>query len=111
MVLSKKYWCNRASRTSKPKKFPFRPGMNANAEIKTQRKDGVISVPITSVNARVKGSDQSIEDKKKEMTSNANPDQDNGSAPVVGSSDLEEVVFLVQPDGTIKKVLVQSGIQ
>lgn len=95
---------------SKPRKFPFRPGMNANAEIKTQRKDGVISVPITSVNARVRGSEQSIEEKKKEMSANSNPDQ-GAQNPVVGGSDLEEVVFLVQADGTVKKVAVQSGIQ
>ena len=51
---------------SKPKKFPFRPGMNASADIKTHRKDNVLSVPINAVAARVKGSDKSIEDKKKE---------------------------------------------
>ncbi|RYY54005.1 MAG: efflux RND transporter periplasmic adaptor subunit [Chitinophagaceae bacterium] len=96
---------------ARPRKFPFRPGMNATADIKTQRKDNVISVPITSVNARVKGSDQSIDDKKKELSTNSNPDQAAENAPVVGSSDLEEVVFVVQADGTIKKVLVQSGIQ
>ena len=96
---------------SKPKKFPFRPGMNANADIKTQRKDGVLTVPITSVNARVRGSDQSIEEKKKELSTNANPDQAGQTAPAVVSNDLEEVVFVVQADGTIKKILVQSGIQ
>jgi len=31
---------------TKPKKFPFRPGMNASADIKTKRKDNVVSVPI-----------------------------------------------------------------
>jgi HlyD family secretion protein len=51
---------------SKPKKFPFRPGMNASADIKTQRHENVLAVPITAVNARVKGSDKSIADKKKE---------------------------------------------
>ncbi|MET0636088.1 MAG: efflux RND transporter periplasmic adaptor subunit [Chitinophagaceae bacterium] len=97
---------------SKPRKFPFRPGMNANADIKTQRKDNVLAVPITSVNARVRGSDQSIDDKKKELSSTANPDQSTGQAtPAVESNDLEEVVFVVQPDGTVKKVVVETGIQ
>ncbi|RYY60990.1 MAG: HlyD family efflux transporter periplasmic adaptor subunit [Chitinophagaceae bacterium] len=96
---------------SKPRKFPFRPGMNANADIKTQRKDNILTVPITAVNARVRGSDQSIDEKKQEISNNANPDMANQSAPAVVSNDLEEVVFVVQPDGTIKKVLVQSGIQ
>src|SRR5260221_987412 len=48
------------------KKFPFRPGMNASADIKTRRVDNVLAVPIASVNARVKGSDKSAADKKKE---------------------------------------------
>ena len=51
---------------AKPKNFPFRPGMNASAEIKTKRHDNVLAAPITSVNARVKGSDQSISERKKE---------------------------------------------
>lgn len=46
--------------------FPFRPGMNASADIKTRRVDNVLAVPISAVNARVKGSDQSMADKKKE---------------------------------------------
>src|SRR5215217_9228788 len=43
------------------KKFPFRPGMNASVDIKTKRKDNVISVPIAAVGSRVKGSDQNVE--------------------------------------------------
>ena len=95
----------------KPKNFPFRPGMNASADIKTRRKDSVLSVPITAVNARVKGSDQSIADKKLE---NAQGKEEPGmqSGPEVSiSNELEEVVFVVQADGTVKKVVVKSGIQ
>ena len=40
--------------------------MNASADIKTRRHDNVLSVPITAVNARVKGSDKNMADKKKE---------------------------------------------
>ena len=49
-----------------PKKFPFRPGMNASADIKTKRHDNVVAIPITAVNARVKGSDKSMADIKKQ---------------------------------------------
>lgn len=94
---------------SKPKKFPFRPGMNASADIRTMRKNGVIAVPITSVSARVKGSDQSIEDKKKEAEKNK--DENSQDAVTVDSDELEEVVFILQPDKTVKKVMVKSGIQ
>ncbi|HEY5967018.1 MAG TPA: efflux RND transporter periplasmic adaptor subunit, partial [Chitinophagaceae bacterium] len=51
---------------SKPKCFPFRPGMNASADIKTKRRDNVLSVPINSVTTRVIGSDKTIADQKKE---------------------------------------------
>ena len=40
---------------SKPKKFPFRPGMNASADIKTKRHENVLSIPINAVAARIKG--------------------------------------------------------
>src|SRR5678815_3873042 len=97
-----------------PKKFVFRPGMNASADIKTKRHDDVLSVPINSVSARVKGSDKSVEDKKKEDKKNKPKDdqdnQDNNSA-AVNSDELEEVVFTLQKDGTVKKTVVKTGIQ
>lgn len=96
----------------RPKKFPFRPGMNASADIKTRRIDNVLSVPITSVNARVKGSDKTAEDKKKEdekrKGKNAN-EQETETA--TDTDELEEIAFVLQPDGKVKKVVVKSGIQ
>jgi HlyD family secretion protein len=96
---------------SKPKKFPFRPGMNANAEIKTMRKNNVVAVPITAVNARVKGSDKNMEDQKKEAEKNRNQEDPNSETVTVDSDEMEEVVFVLQPDKTVKKVVVRSGIQ
>lgn len=93
------------------KKFPFRPGMNASADIKTMRKDNVLAVPITAVNARVKGSDQSMADKKKEKEASAAPDQEQETKPAMSDEGLEEVVFVLQKDNTVKKVVVKSGIQ
>jgi HlyD family secretion protein len=92
------------------KKFPFRPGMNASADIKTMRKDNVLAVPITAVNARVKGTDQSLADKKKEKEASA-PDQEQETKPAMSDQGLEEVVFVLQKDNTVKKVVVKSGIQ
>jgi HlyD family secretion protein len=51
---------------SRPKSFPFRPGMNASADIKTKRRENVLAVPINSVTTRVIGSDKTIADKKKD---------------------------------------------
>lgn len=96
---------------SKPKKFPFRPGMNASADIKTMRKDNILAVPISAVTARVKGSDQSMADKKKEAEKGKEDENQNNQAPVVNSSELEEVVFILQKEGTVKRTVVKSGIQ
>src|SRR5437762_6893652 len=97
-----------------PKKFIFRPGMNASADIKTKRHDDVLAVPINAVAARVKGSDKSIEDKKKEDKKNK-PNQDdqdnNNNNTAVNSDELEEVVFILQKDGKVKKTIVKTGIQ
>ncbi len=92
--------------------FPFRPGMNASADIKTRRVENVLSVPIAAVNARVKGSDQSMADKKKEKESSKDENESqNQNAEVVSGDELEEVAFTLQPDGTVKKVVVKTGIQ
>jgi HlyD family secretion protein len=97
-----------------PRKFVFRPGMNASADIKTKRHDDVLSVPINAVAARVKGSDKSIEDKKKENQKNRSgqDNQDNtDDNTAVSSDELEEVVFVLQKDGKVKKTIVKTGIQ
>jgi HlyD family secretion protein len=92
---------------SKPKKFPFRPGMNASADIKTKRKDNVVSVPIASVAARVKGSDKSVADEKKEKEKL----KDNNTDVNISGDALEEVVFVIKKDGTVEKRTVTTGIQ
>ncbi len=92
--------------------FPFRPGMNATADIRTNTVANVLSVPITAVNTRVKGSDMNVEDKKKEQAENKGEDDNsttNGTA--MASDELEEVVFVLQKEGTVKKVVVRSGVQ
>ena len=96
-----------------PRKFIFRPGMNASADIKTKRHDNVLAVPINAVAARVKGSDKSIEDKKKEEKKNKpkQDDQDNQDNTAVNSDELEEVVFVLQKEGKVKKTIVKTGIQ
>ena len=101
---------------SKPKKFPFRPGMNASADIKTKRHESVLSIPINAVAARIKGSDKNIEDKKKEDSKNKKEEEnnnveDNSNVSADLSNDLEEVVFILQKDNKVKKTIVKTGIQ
>jgi HlyD family secretion protein len=93
------------------RKFPFRPGMSARADIKTRRIENALSVPIGAVNARVRGSDMSVADKKKE----AQQDKEEEEVPTdnnnTSASELDEVVFVLQKDGTVKRVSVKTGIQ
>jgi HlyD family secretion protein len=93
------------------KTFPFRPGMNASADIKTKRVDNVLAVPITSINARVKGSDKSMADKKKEDNESKGVDENDRTDATSNDNELEEVIFVLQKDGTVKKAVVKSGIQ
>ena len=86
-------------------KFPFRPGMNASADIKTNTKNGVIAVPLTAVAARDKNDDGDDEEDKKEEK----PDDENAS--VVNTDDLQEVVFIVNKEGKVDKRIVKTGIQ
>jgi len=96
---------------SRPRKFPFRPGMNASADIKTSRHENVLSVPINAVTTRVKGSDQTIDDKKKEEKKNKDEAEADAEEPEIDSDELEEIVFVLQPDGKVKKVVVTTDIQ
>ena len=91
--------------------FPFRPGMNATADIRTKVVQNVLAVPITAVNARVKGSDMSVADKKKEETESKGGEESMTSADAATGDELEEVVFVLQKDGTVKKAVVRSGVQ
>ncbi|GAB4094075.1 efflux RND transporter periplasmic adaptor subunit [Flaviaesturariibacter terrae] len=95
-----------------PRTFPFRPGMNASADIKTRRRTGVNAIPITAVAARVKGSDKNLADKKKEKKSgsddDAGIDEGDNAAP---ADDLEEVVFVLKADNTVERRVVTTGIQ
>lgn len=80
------------------KKYPFRPGMSASADIQTQKKTNVISVPINAVTTRERP--DSIKNKMRTESGNT-----------FGNNDLDIVVFIIQPDGTVKKQSVITGIQ
>lgn len=96
---------------AKPKKFPFRPGMNASAEIKTQRHENVLAVPIMAVTTRVKGSGQSMADKKKQEEAMQEANASAEQQTISDDNDQEVIAFVLQADGTVKKVPVKTGIQ
>ncbi|KAA9039449.1 HlyD family efflux transporter periplasmic adaptor subunit [Ginsengibacter hankyongi] len=94
---------------SRPKSFPFRPGMSASADIQTKTKTNVLSIPINAVTTREKN--DSTGNGKTQMASNTNANPADVANTDAASNDLDEVVFILQPDGTVKKQIVKTGIQ
>src|SRR5579862_638239 len=96
-----------------PRNLPFRPGMSASADIQTNTHNDVLSLPINSVTTREKNSDNTIDKSKDVKNANQNNDNNNAdnSKSTSAASDLDEVVFVVQKDGTVKKVKVKTDIQ
>lgn len=93
----------------RPNRFPFRPGMTASADIQTKTRPNVLAVEINAITTREKGTDKAAIDdnEKKQQDENMN-EEENGSAL---TEDLDEVAFVLQPDGKVKKVNVKTGIQ
>ena len=94
--------------------FPFRPGMSASADIQTKTQSNVLSVPLNAVTTRDKKSDKdkNATGKKDDKPSNDANNQGMNDKPSTSSADdLDEVVFVLQKDATVKKVKVKTEIQ
>ncbi len=76
------------------KRYPFRPGMSASVDIRTETMDDVLAIPIQAVTVREKEEDEDEENKKKKAA----------------DDELEEVVFVMEAD-TVRMVNVTTGIQ
>ncbi|MET0300807.1 MAG: efflux RND transporter periplasmic adaptor subunit [Flavitalea sp.] len=92
---------------ARPKSFPFRPGMTASADIMTKTKKNVLSVAINAVTTREKGTDKVAGDNKDEKKETGIQEENKSGL----GADLDEVVFVLQPDKTVKKVKVKTDIQ
>lgn len=90
---------------TKPKSFPFRPGMSASADIQTRTHESRLAVPINAVTTRDKN------DTTGATALTKNGDQTNPANTTTNIDDLEEVVFVLQPDQTVKRVKVRTDIQ
>ncbi len=80
-------------------KSPFRPGMTASVEIKTEKRTGVLAIPIEAVTTR---GDTSSNAKSYEIGRNKSDDTDEPQE--------FEVVF-VNEEGKAKIAVVKTGIQ
>ena len=82
--------------------FPFKPGMSANADIQTKTHENVISVPIGAVTIREKTDSTKTPTKKSDAAE---------TAKLVTDDNLEVVVFVIDADNKVKKVIVKTEIQ
>ena len=80
--------------------YPFRPGMSASADIQTKTHANVLSVPINAVTTR------EINDSTKKMEAGTGTEKAMASA-----DELEVVVFVVDKEGLVRKVKVETAIQ
>lgn len=93
---------------ARPKHFPFRPGMNASADIQTRTRANVLSIAINAVTTREKGTGNVAGEKKDTKPDDQGLQESDKSSL---DSDLDEVVFVMKPDGTVKRVVVKTAIQ
>jgi HlyD family secretion protein len=90
---------------------PFRPGMTASVDIITDRKSGVLSVPLASVTTR---SDSASTDGDSKNGPQVRSNRGNGTATVVQpgatpKAEIQEVVFVIK-DGKAVLTPVKTGI-
>ena len=90
------------------KAHPFRPGMNASADIQTKTHKDVLAVPINAVTTREKNADKQVKHKDSKAD---DKEDENTQAPSANDADIEEVVFILQPDKIVKKIKVKTDIQ
>jgi HlyD family secretion protein len=90
--------------------FPFRPDMSTSADIQTQTVANALSVPLNAVTVRDNKNGKSIDNSS---VNNLNADQSssNQSSTSGASDDMQEVVFVLRKDNTVKKFPVKTGIQ
>ncbi|MCC9135379.1 efflux RND transporter periplasmic adaptor subunit [Pontibacter silvestris] len=87
---------------------PFRPGMTASVDIVTEKKSGVLSVPLSAVTTRSAGGQpqNAAPEEEQEEEASAVPEQQE-AAP----AQVEEVVFVYDnATNTVKTVKVKTGI-
>ena len=86
--------------------FPFRPNMTGSADIQTRTQPNVLSVPLNAVTTR----DANNNATQKTVSASA-PDNNDNNSQQSSNDDVNEVVFVVQPDGIVRQRTVKTGIQ
>ena len=84
--------------------YPLKPGMTASVEIITNRKMGVLSVPLATVTTRDPTMKPEGDKKEGEENSNQEPEK------VIKKDKIKEVVFVMDKDSKAKLREVKTGI-
>ena len=97
---------------AKGRNLPFRPGMSASADIMTTRQENVLAVPILAVTTRDKNEASAVAKAKEEQDKKKAQGQEvTTTNNAVVTDEMEEVVFVIQADGTVKKIAIRTNIQ
>lgn len=97
LILNNSY----ADLVAEGKKYPFRPGMTASVEILTNRKENVLSVPLSAVTTR--------SDEKKKPAAQEGEGQPAGQTKPAPKKE-DKVVLFVNEKGVAKMVEVKTGM-
>ncbi len=97
-----------------PNLSPFRPGMSATVDIRTNAEKNVLTVPIMSVTTRTPEelavkSEGSRKDAKEAKEAPAD-DKTDDTEKAAADDEVNEVVFVLE-DGKAKAIVVKTGIQ
>lgn len=90
---------------TKERRFPFRPGMTASVDIITDKKDNVLSVPLSAVTTRKRS-----ELMKNDSTSEEKPEVQKVSNDKNNKMNEDVEVIFINDDGIAKVVEVETGI-
>lgn len=85
------------------KKFPFRPGMSATVDIKTDSRSNVLTVPIQSVTTR---EEKDLNQKDEDFAKTTKAEKSAASE----KKEVKEIVFVAE-GGKVKAKEVKTGIQ
>lgn len=98
---------------TKPKAFPFRPGMTASADIQTKVRSNVIAVPINAVATRDKDDKKESKAESKDAKAEKKPAGADDAAPAASEDDEKDVVVFLydKATNTVKKAVIETGIQ
>ena len=85
--------------------------MSASADIQTRTHANVLSVPINAVAVREKNSNTAVSANTDDASGDENSNKNDTRAQNPNADELDEVVFVLQPSDTVRKVKVRTDIQ